>query len=156
MFWLVEWRHRSLVAPMWGSGRPQPVHRPDRSVRRDRRHEQIARTVDETGFAWPSPPIREQHGRPDDAEIIGPAGRGRDSGLAASHGIHDRGARVRDGQRRVRIRRRAWAKVGAGEPFDHKERAKAERDGGPVDRSIWTPVKEWEWLKAVDERDKKT
>lgn len=51
---------------------------------------------------------------------------------------------------------RAWAKVGAGEPFDHKERAKAERDGGPVDRSIWTPVKEWEWLKAVDERDKKT
>ncbi|MFQ7494134.1 MAG: hypothetical protein ACLRL4_11160 [Bifidobacterium bifidum] len=47
-------------------------------------------------------------------------------------------------------------KVGAGEPFDHKERAKAERDGGPVDRSIWTPVKEWEWLKAVDERDKKT
>lgn len=51
---------------------------------------------------------------------------------------------------------RAWAKVGAGEPFDHKERAKAERDGGPVDRSIWTPVKEWEWLKAVDECDKKT
>lgn len=70
MFWLVEWRHRSLVAPMWGSGRPQPVHRPDRSVRRDRRHEQTARTVDETGFAWPSPPIREQHGRPDDAETL--------------------------------------------------------------------------------------
>lgn len=51
---------------------------------------------------------------------------------------------------------RAWAKVGAGEPFDHKEREQAERDGGPVDRSIWTPVKEWEWLKAVDECDKKT
>lgn len=56
----------------------------------------------------------------------------------------------------ARGRRSVRAKVGAGEPFDHKERAKAERDGGPVDRSIWTPVKEWEWLKAVDERDKKT
>lgn len=50
---------------------------------------------------------------------------------------------------------RAWARVGAGEPFDHKEREQAERDGGPVGRSIWTPAKEWEWLKAVDERDKK-